>query len=288
MLKQGKLALGSFGTLIDEVQKQIGDSPGTQPLKLKLLETALDGLDKVAKSDEDLRLLGQSMAAAYMRIGQLFQQMGQSEKAFAQFQKCHEIVKALADKDPDGPVAQANLAATLTMLGEMSLELRRDIQTSLDYYQQALALRQAIAARPPDEKLDPVKVRQDLAESHTRVGVTHLRLGEPDRATGYFRDALAIRDELVARDATNLLLQLDVARSHTALGEVRFRSRDWPAARDHFAKALADLRSGPPGRTGQPAIQAGVGQYPGELRGVPASGPATCRRRKSTFPAVRS
>jgi eukaryotic-like serine/threonine-protein kinase len=238
VLKQGKLALGSFGTLIDEVQKQIGDSPGTLPLKLKLLETALEGLDKVAKSDEDLRLLGQSMAAAYMRIGQLFQQMGQSEKAFAQYEKCHQIVTTLAEKDPDGPVAQANLAASMIMLGELSLELRRDIQTSLDYYQKALALRQAITARPPDDKLDPVKIRQDLAESYTRVGVTYLRLGEPDRATGYFRDALAIREELVERDATNLLLQLDVARSRTALGEVRFRSRDWYAARDHFAKAL--------------------------------------------------
>src|SRR5213078_3097873 len=69
-MKQSKLALGSFGTLIDEVQKQIGDSPGTQDLKSKLLETALDGLDKVAKSDENSRLLGQSMAAAYMKMGQ--------------------------------------------------------------------------------------------------------------------------------------------------------------------------------------------------------------------------
>jgi serine/threonine-protein kinase len=239
VLKQGKLALRSFGTLIDEVQKQIGDSPGTQPLKLKLLETALEGLDKVAKSDEDSRLLGQSMAAAYMRIGQLFQQTGQSEKAFVQYQKCHEIIQALAAKDPDGPVAQTNLAATLTVLGEMSLELRRDVAASLDYYQRALALRKAIAARPPDEKLDPARLRQDLAESYTRVGVTFLRIGEPVRAAGYFQDALAIREEQAARDPKNLPLQLDVARSHTALGEVRFRARDWPAAKEHFAKALA-------------------------------------------------
>jgi len=238
VLKQGKLALGSFGTLIDEVQKKIGDSPGTLPLKLKLLETAIEGLDKVAKNDEDSRLLGQSTAAAYMKIGQLYQQMGQSEKAFAQFEKCHEIVKSMADKDPGSSVAQFNLAASLTMLGEMSLELGRDIQTSLDYYEQALALRKAIADLPPHEKLDPIKIRQDLSESHTRIGVTYLRLGEPDRATGYFRDALEIREQLVEREPTNLELLLDVARSRTALGEVRFRARDWSTARNHFAKAL--------------------------------------------------
>jgi tetratricopeptide (TPR) repeat protein len=174
-----------------------------------------------------------------MRIGQLFQQTGQSEKAFAQYQKCHEIIQALAVRDPNGPVAQANLAASLTMLGEMSLELRRDVQTALKYYQQALALRQAVAALPPDEKLDPARLRQDLAESHTRVGVMYLRMGEPVRAAGYFQNALAIRQEQAARDEKNLPLQLDVARSHSALGEVRFRARDWPAAREHFAKALA-------------------------------------------------
>jgi serine/threonine-protein kinase len=239
VLKQSKLALRSFGTLIDEVQKQIGDAPGMQALKLKLLETALEGLDKVAKSDEDSRLLGQSMAAAYMRIGQLFQRMGESEKAFAQYQKCHEIIQALATRDPHGPVAQTNLAASLTMLGEMSLELRRDVHTALKYYQQALALRQEVVALPPDEKLDPARLRQDLAESHTRVGVMYLRLGEPVRAAGYFQDALAIREEQAACDEKNLPLQLDVARSHTALGEVRFRARDWPAAKEHFAKALA-------------------------------------------------
>ena len=76
-LKQGKLALRSFGTLIDEVQKQIGDNPNTQALKLKLLETALVGLDQVAKSDKEAAWqFGQSIAAGYIRIGQLFQQMG--------------------------------------------------------------------------------------------------------------------------------------------------------------------------------------------------------------------
>src|SRR5262249_25919132 len=91
-LKQSRLSLSAFGTLIDGVQQEIGDTPGTQDLKLKLLETALAGLDKVAKSDVDAILLDQSMAAAYMKIGYLFKQLGQSEKAFLQFQKCHEII----------------------------------------------------------------------------------------------------------------------------------------------------------------------------------------------------
>src|SRR4029079_5807656 len=96
----------------------------------------------------------------------------------------------------------------------------------------------AIAAHSPDGKLDPIKVRQELAETNTRVGVSYLRFGEPRRAAGYFQDALKIREELAAQDPRNAQFRLDAARAHVAVAEVRFRARDWPAARDHVAQAV--------------------------------------------------
>lgn len=235
--KQGKLALSALGTLIDEVQKQIGDTPGTQDLKLKLLETALEGLDKVAKGDENSRLLGQSMAAAYMKVGQLFQQLGQTEKAYAQYEKLHAIIEDLAKKDPNGDVAQSNLAATYTMLGEMSLELRRDVHASLAHYQKALEIRRGLQNKQLSDKLNPTRVKQEFAESCTRVGVTFLRLGEPEKARPYFQEATQVRQELASVSAEPMT-RLDVARSFNALGEVEFRARNWPAARAHFTAAL--------------------------------------------------
>ena len=99
------------------------------------------------------------MAAAYMRIGGTCSgRPARARRRSPSTEKCHEIVQALADRDPDGPVARANLAVTLTMLGEMTQELRRDVPASLAYYQQSLALRQAMAALPPDDKLDPAKL----------------------------------------------------------------------------------------------------------------------------------
>lgn len=237
-MKQSKLALESLRTLIREVQMEIGDNPNLQPLKLKLLETALEGLDKVAKSDENSRLLGQTMAGAYMQVGELFQQLGQSEKAFAQYEKCHAIIAGLAAKDPDGDVAQANLAATFTVLGQMSLELRRDVQASLAFYQKGLEIRKKLSQRQLSDKLNPTKVKQELAESYTRVGVIYLRLGEPSKARAYFQEALKLRQELAAAASNEPSAQLDVARSFNALGEVEFRARQWQQARTHFQEAL--------------------------------------------------
>jgi serine/threonine-protein kinase len=236
--EQSRLAVESVRTLIREAQKEIGDNPNLQSLKLKLVEIALADLDKVAKSDENSRLLGQVMAGAYMQMGDLFVQLGQSEKAFSQYQKSHAILQGLAEKDPEGDVAQANLAAAFTVLGQMSLELRRDIKASLDYYQKALEIRKKLNARQLSDKLNPTKVKQELAESHTRVGVTFLRLGEAEKARGYFQDALVLRQELAARAGQEPAAQLDVARSFNALGEVEFRTRNWAAARQRFHEAL--------------------------------------------------
>ncbi len=237
-LKQSGLALGAYGALIDEVQRVIGDSPGTQEVKLKLLETALAGLDKVAKSDENARLLDQSMAAEYMKMGQLFQQLGQIEKAITQYEKCHEIIRARAEKDPEGDVAQANLAATYTMLGAMSLELKRDMQASLEYYQKALAIRKKLNSRTLGPKLDATKVRQDLTESLTRIGVTFLRLGEAKEARPYFQEALALRQELANQMPNDLGAVLDVARSLNALGDVEFKSRNASIAKGYYEQAV--------------------------------------------------
>jgi tetratricopeptide (TPR) repeat protein len=237
-VEQGRLALRAFGTLIDEVQKQIGPTPALQDLKLKLLGTALEGLDKVAKSDEDARLLGQSMAAAYLRMGQLYQQLGHTDKALTQYQKCHAITQALAERDPEGDVAKANLAASLTSLGGVMLELR-DTKSSLDYYQKALALHQDLSTRALSDKLDPAKVRRDFAECYTCVGVSYLRQGEAERARAYFEKALELRQDLAAADPKDPELQSHLAKSYNALAEVCFRSRDWPAARDYYQKSLA-------------------------------------------------
>jgi eukaryotic-like serine/threonine-protein kinase len=237
--KQSRVLMQAFGNLIDEVQRRLGDAPGMQALKLSLLQSSLQSLEKFASGGGDSREFSQSTAAAYLQMGRLFQQLGQGEQAFAQFQKCHEIVASLAAKNPSDEVALANLSATYVVLGEMSLELRRDLPASLDFYQKALRLRKELSERAPSGRLDPVKVKQDLAETYTRIGVTYLRLGEPARAAEYFRDAAAIRAELAARDEKNLTFQLDVARSHNALGEVQFRVHDWRAAKVQFGKALA-------------------------------------------------
>jgi serine/threonine-protein kinase len=237
--RQTMLSLETIRTLVREVQEQIGNNPGMQRLKLKLLETALESLERVPENDETWRLQGQITAGAYVKVGETYLQLGDSEQAFKNIEKGRKIIQQMADREPQGDVAQANLAAVHVMLGRMSMELRRDMQAALVHHKTALKIRRELNSRKVSEKLDAVKVKKDLAESYQFVGIMHLKRGDPRKARGYFQDGLAIRQELAAATPNDSMPKLDVALSFNALAEVEFRDRLWPEARQSYEKALA-------------------------------------------------
>src|SRR5262249_40547422 len=154
-----------------------------------------------------------------------------SENAFKNIEKGRDIIQKMADREPQGDVAQANLAAVHVTLGRMSMELRRDAQAALAHQEAALKIRRELNSRKLSEKLDAMQVKKSLAESNLLVGVMHLKMGDPGKARSYFQDALKIRQEFAAAAPNDPTLKLDVALSLNALGEVEFRARQWPEAR---------------------------------------------------------
>src|SRR5262245_42856257 len=190
----------------------------------------MNGLKEVAEKAEKSSSTEVSMAAARVKMGLIFKQLGQTDEALRQFQRSYEIFKARVALKPDSDVAKGNLAVALTLLGETSQSLNRDMTAALDYYQQADTLRAEMYRHPrPSEPLTPTSVKQHLAESYTRVGVTYWRLGEPARALEEFHKAMALRQELAKAAPNNPAVRLDLARSHHAVGEMSFRMDD-PAA----------------------------------------------------------
>ena len=181
------------------------------------------------------------MAAAHMKMGLIFKQLGETEEAFQQFMRCHEIVLTRMKLKPHSDSAKGNVASSFTMLGEMSQELRRDMKTALDYYQKALELRKELYFNPRsgEGQLDPIKVKQGLAEAYTRVGVTILRLGNPGDAMTEFRQALKLRQELSEQFPEKPEYAQDLARSYNAVGEVQFRLGDLDGTRASYAKCLS-------------------------------------------------
>ncbi len=238
--EQAGVALTTLQTLIDKVQKQLDDAPGNQQLKKELLQTAMTGLNQVAQRAEKSGATGATMAAAHMKLGLIYKQLGQTEEAWKQFMRCHEITQARLQAKPDHDARKSNVAATLTVLAEMSQDLHRDMNAALDYYKQALEMREELFRHPHagDGELDPTVVKQGLAEAYTRVGTTIFRLGNPADANEYFHKAVELRQALAEAAPDNSAIQQDLARSYHALGEMYFRLNRITDAREHYGKSL--------------------------------------------------
>lgn len=240
---QSSLALNTLQTLVVKVQDQLEDAPRTQKLKKELLQTAMTGLKQVAQHAEKSTSTEATMAAAHMKMGQMFRQLGDTEEAFKQYVLCHEITQKRALAQPTWAAAQSNLAATFTVLGNMSQELRRDMKAALDYYLKALALYEKIDANPKgdgERPVDPLVAKRNLAEALTRVAVTHLRLGNPSKAAIDFEKVLPLREGMVRNNPADEKMVQDLTRTYIALAEISFRFNDRKKAKEYFAKCLAE------------------------------------------------
>ena len=135
--QQRNLAMDSIGTLIEDVQEQLTDA-STHQLKEQLLNTAMQGLEKLSKnlqtersSDADADLL---MAKARMRLGGTYQLLGKGASARGEFQAAQSILAGLPEEDQTVEARETRIAV-LHSLGEVSG--RRE---ALVFYKQAMAV----------------------------------------------------------------------------------------------------------------------------------------------------
>jgi tetratricopeptide (TPR) repeat protein len=207
--EQADLALETVNTLIFEVQQRLSKDPGLQPLKRRLLQAALDGLQRVANRAGGESRIRWSVEDALQRMGELALQLGNSEEAYGYFQRRYEMTRADLGTEPGNARLMERTAMACINLAEVGMSVRRDMKKALSLYQEAVKLRTQVARVPPGElrrqnarlkpsqRMRPFYIKLNLSESWTRVGLTHYFLGESARAEGPILESLALREGLV-------------------------------------------------------------------------------------------
>ena len=243
---QSRIALTTIQVLISKVQAQLDQAPGTQQLKEDLLKTALEGVKLVSLKAEGTTSIEPTRMAALMKLGELYKQLGESEKAMAKFQEVHEVAKARVVLKKGTDASRSNLAATLVNLANMHKELRRDMRAALTHTKEALAIWEDIDRNPKagEDGLGgmpkPIVIGA-MAEMNTLVGVNHLHVGEPAQALPYFRKSLEYRREQAAAAKPNeqVLTRLTLAKAVLAIGETSVRLGDQATASASFQESVA-------------------------------------------------
>jgi serine/threonine-protein kinase len=255
---QAELALNTLGLLISKVQSQLGKQPGVQPLKRELLETAMNGLQRVAGGAPGK--LRRSKSDAYFQMGGIARELGNSADASKYWGQYYEMAKSALTDDPDNERLKLEMAWACRFLGEISIEMG-DLKKALTYHQRALALRKELAAvplgerlrrnsrLPEEDRLTPRMNDLQLSEEYTRIGLIHYYLGDSAQAEEPVLKSLALREKLLNQMATaknsaagstgleqTSQARQNLARNYHLLAEIYFRLKNLENSQTYYRK----------------------------------------------------
>jgi hypothetical protein len=143
---QANLALQAFGTLINEVQQKLGKAPGMQVLKRALLQTAVDGLKRVAGTGaiEGKMLLNNE--DAFRQMAEIALEFGKSREAYEYYERYYDLTSKALESQPENALFKARLSRACMALGQLSGAVYGDKANELKYYERALELRKESVA----------------------------------------------------------------------------------------------------------------------------------------------
>jgi serine/threonine-protein kinase len=231
--EQGDVALGTLRNLVSKVQESLGDVPNTGELRDEILQMAMDGVEKVARSTENQPIFEAIEAKALDQQASILKDRHQYEQSLERYAKACQISKRRAEQDPASDKARGNVAAMLTGMGDVCMKLNRRAEAR-DYFDEALRLRQGINREPYQGDLPAPEVKLAVAYSYLRLEP----FVGPFEVLELHEKALALRKQAVALDPKHYEAQVTVADSNMLLGELHFRLRETAAAREYYQRAL--------------------------------------------------
>ena len=89
-MHQSKVTTKALNELVFGVQDQLGKTAATRAIRKGLLDTALDGLDQVARSAE-AAAPDSSRAVAHQKLGDIFRQVGRNDDAWRQYEFSRDL-----------------------------------------------------------------------------------------------------------------------------------------------------------------------------------------------------
>jgi tetratricopeptide (TPR) repeat protein len=172
--------------------------------------------------------------------GDLDLRMGNRRSAEQKYRQSLDWDRRLMTQYP-GPRAEHSYSLDLATFGD-ALAAGGDLDGAMAQYHQALAIRLKNVKENPDN----TRYRRELALLYSWMGhftgnPMRISLGDLTKAEEYYRQNLAITEELAAADSKNVQARMDLSFSHEHLGDV-IVARDPKQAAAHYRQAQEVLR----------------------------------------------
>ncbi len=150
-----------------------------------------------------------------------------------------EYLDSLAAEQGNDPALQRELATAYHRIGDIQgrpgYANLGDTAGALRSYRKALALRQELIARRPDD----LEVKADLGTSWARIADILGRMGNAAAALDMTRRALVLREEVVRAEPKSVPARHDLAGNYTMIGDWLMKKGDPQGALESFQRGLA-------------------------------------------------
>jgi serine/threonine-protein kinase len=232
--QQADLALRTLEGVIFDIQRKLDNVPAAQEAQRSMLETALDGLKRVARSVDSVAALDRNALVAHHDLGDIFFRVGGpdgTEQARQQFARSLALAERLAAAAPRDPQALRDLAVMHSKMGNVQTRLGTPDEAQ-KHYRESLEIRGRLAALQPDDS----QVQRDLSVAHNKLGDVYLQLGTTEQAREHYGKSLAIRELLAKSNPNDPMGQRDLAVSYFNLGDIQVRLGSTKQAHECFQK----------------------------------------------------
>jgi tetratricopeptide (TPR) repeat protein len=218
--EQRNLSLETLKSVVTDVQAQTRGQPGMQVLQKRLLQSARQGLERVARAAEASGESDRAKAEAFVQLGDVFAQypdVGGLATARDQYDKALTLARRSAAVKPDDRTEQQFLAECLRRAGTVALASGRTAEAD-----RLLTERQTLVGRLAAAVPDDRPAQAALADALGAVGQVRLTRGRPAEAVAAFEQARGIYQSLEQCDPTNPTWPEGYADASLRLGDALF------------------------------------------------------------------
>jgi tetratricopeptide (TPR) repeat protein len=232
----GMKAVDGYSALAGE--DELRKDPRLEGLRKRLLGSALTfytELQESLEADPTPQAL-HDLSKAYVRVGQIHDELGSTHEALAAFRRALAIREALAAAQPANFQLRADLARAHFAVG-FALRPMGRLGEAVRSLERSLAIEEGLVRDHPTE----VQFQEDLAWVLHNLGVLQVQTGRPDEGVRSQERVLAIREALTRVDPASPHLKSDLAWCQLDLG-VALDAAGFPdEALRRIQRAAADL-----------------------------------------------
>jgi tetratricopeptide (TPR) repeat protein len=232
-----EVALGSLNTLLAEV-KRLEPSPGLLPLKQKLTEAALGGLERISQSAERTPVGDQSVLTAHERLSNLYFLLGKTAESKAQLELLIARAEEQIAQDPNSVPALRGFATGHEGLGDLDRYNYR-YPVAAEHYQAAQTVRKRLQEIHPQD----VTIARDFSVSLGKLADIEAEKGDWKTAREKHREQLAATYAVKQMGLDSVQALRDLRFVESRLGQDCVGLAEYNEARQHYGRALANARA---------------------------------------------